>query len=101
MLELGNKTGNATIMDLGIVDGIAHWNLTPDELIAYTLKWNQGTLDNNGALAIDTGEFTGRSPKDKFTVKDDVTSKAVWWNNFNIPFSTEKFDQRHFFYREI
>jgi phosphoenolpyruvate carboxykinase (ATP) len=93
MLELGNKSGNATVMDLGIADGIAHWNLSPDDLIQTTLRWNQGQLDQHGALAIDTGEFTGRSPKDKFTVKDDVTSKTVWWNNFNIPFHPEKFDQ--------
>jgi phosphoenolpyruvate carboxykinase (ATP) len=93
MLELGNKSGNATVMDLGIADGTAHWNLPPDELISHTVKRGQGELDSQGALAIDTGEFTGRSPKDKFTVKDEVTAKSVWWNNFNIPFSPEKFDQ--------
>jgi phosphoenolpyruvate carboxykinase (ATP) len=93
MLELGTKSGNATVMDLGISDGIAHWNLTPEDLINHTLKAGQGKLDQNGALAIDTGEFTGRSPKDKFTVKDEVTAKTVWWNNFNIPFTPEKFDQ--------
>ncbi len=93
MLELGMKSGNATVMDLGISDGIAHWNLSPEELTSIALKKGQGTLSQQGALAIDTGEFTGRSPKDKFTVKDEVTTKSVWWNNFNIPFSPEKFDQ--------
>jgi phosphoenolpyruvate carboxykinase (ATP) len=93
MLELGLKPGNATLMDLGIADGVAHWNLSAEELIAHTLKRQQGSLDSHGALAIDTGEFTGRSPKDKFTVKDEITAKSVWWNNFNIPFSPEKFDQ--------
>jgi phosphoenolpyruvate carboxykinase (ATP) len=93
MLELGLKSGNATVMDMGIADGIAHWNLSPDELISITVRNGQGQLTDQGALAIDTGEFTGRSPKDKFTVKDEVTAKSVWWNNFNIPFSAEKFDQ--------
>jgi phosphoenolpyruvate carboxykinase (ATP) len=93
MLELGMKSGNATVMDLGISDGIAHWNLSPEELTSIALKNGQGKLSQQGALAIDTGEFTGRSPKDKFTVKDEVTAKTVWWNNFNIPFSPEKFDQ--------
>lgn len=93
MLELGTKSGDATVMDLGISDGIAHWNLTPAELISTTLKKGQGQLCQQGALAINTGEFTGRSPKDKFTVKDEVTSRSVWWNNFNIPFPAEKFDQ--------
>lgn len=93
MLELGMKSGNATVMDLGIGDGIAHWNLSPDELISITVRKGQGKLTSTGALAIDTGEFTGRSPKDKFTVRDEVTAKSVWWNNFNIPFTPEKFDQ--------
>src|SRR4051812_1111946 len=93
MLELGTKSGNATVMDLGIADGTAHWNLSPDELISHTVKRGEGQLDHQGALAIDTGEFTGRSPKDKFTLKDEVTAKSVWWNNFNIPFPAEKFDQ--------
>jgi phosphoenolpyruvate carboxykinase (ATP) len=93
MLELGTRSGQDTVMDLGISDGIAHWNLTPKELVAMTLKQNQGQLTDAGALAINTGEFTGRSPKDKFTVKDEVTAKSVWWNNFNIPFSHDKFDQ--------
>lgn len=93
MLELGMKSGNTTLMDLGIADGIAHWNLSPEQLISCTLKAGQGRLTDTGALAVDTGEFTGRSPRDKFTVKDQVTANAVWWNNFNIPFAPEKFDQ--------
>ena len=40
------------------------------------------------ALAIDTGEFTGRSPKDKFTVKDAKTEGTVWWGDVNIPMTT-------------
>ena len=93
MLELGMKPGNATVKDLGISDGIAHWNLSPDELISITLKQEQAKLTNSGAIAINTGEFTGRSPKDKFTVKDNITENTVWWNNFNIPFDPQKFDQ--------
>jgi phosphoenolpyruvate carboxykinase (ATP) len=52
----------------------------------------QGMLTDTGALAIETGEFTGRSPKDKFIVCDETTENAVWWGDVNIKFSTEKFD---------
>ena len=38
-----------------------------------------GIFSNTGALAIDTGEFTGRSPKDRFIVKDSITEESVWW----------------------
>src|SRR5689334_11011859 len=93
MLELGIKPNNASVQDLGISDGKAHWNLPPDQLIQHAIKAGQANLTSSGAIAIDTGEFTGRSPKDKFTVKDSVTENSVWWNNFNIPFDPQKFDQ--------
>ncbi|MCE1644957.1 phosphoenolpyruvate carboxykinase (ATP), partial [Enterobacter hormaechei] len=38
-----------------------------------------GTLTNLGAVAVDTGIFTGRSPKDKYIVRDDITRDTVWW----------------------
>ncbi|WP_442801436.1 phosphoenolpyruvate carboxykinase (ATP) [Serratia rubidaea] len=41
----------------------------------------RGTLTNLGAVAVDTGEFTGRSPKDKYIVRDDVTRDTVWWSD--------------------
>ncbi|MEB7584640.1 phosphoenolpyruvate carboxykinase (ATP) [Serratia rubidaea] len=41
----------------------------------------RGTLTNLGAVAVDTGEFTGRSPKDKYIVRDDVTCDTVWWSD--------------------
>lgn len=75
------------------MDGVVHWNLPPAELAKIAVSKGQAELTDTGAIAIDTGEFTGRSPKDKFTVKDDLTKDAVWWNNFNIPFDGEKFDK--------
>ena len=51
-----------------------------------------GKLSNTGALSIDTGEFTGRSPKDRFIVKDSITEETIWWGDINIPFDSNKFD---------
>ena len=70
----------------------AYINLTPDELIDHALKNNEGRLTSDGALAADTGEFTGRSPKDKFVVEDDITRDTVWWGSINQPIAPEKFD---------
>ncbi|MBU3891186.1 phosphoenolpyruvate carboxykinase (ATP) [Serratia rubidaea] len=59
----------------------------------------RGTLTNLGAVAVDTGEFTGRSPKDKYIVRDDVTRDTVWWSdsgtgkNDNQPMSPEVWQQ--------
>ena len=52
-------------------------------------------LTPEGALSISTGDFTGRSPKDRFIVEDDCTRSEVDWGNINQPMSTEHFDLLH------
>lgn len=68
-----------------------HYQLQPDELSEQTLLRGQGEVNDTGALCIRTGEFTGRSPQDKFIVKDALTEDSVHWNNFNIAIAPEKF----------
>jgi phosphoenolpyruvate carboxykinase (ATP) len=68
-----------------------HYQLTPDELVNDTLRLQEGILNDTGALVIRTGEFTGRSPRDKFTVKDELTANTVHWNDFNIPIDEKYF----------
>lgn len=70
-----------------------HYQLFPDQLLEQTIQLGQGVLSNSGALVINTGEFTGRSPKDKFIVRDNITDKAVNWNEFNIPIEEKYFDR--------
>jgi len=67
-------------------------NLTTDELIEKAIETGEGQLTSLGALAADTGEFTGRSPKDKFVVKDDNTENSVWWGSVNQPIDGSYFD---------
>lgn len=64
----------------------------PDVLVEECLKRKEGVLNDTGALVIKTGKFTGRSPKDKFTVKDKVTADIVDWNDFNQAFEAKHFD---------
>ncbi|MGL5890978.1 MAG: phosphoenolpyruvate carboxykinase (ATP), partial [Bacteroidia bacterium] len=93
MNEFGFKAKNASIANIGLGNvGAAYWNLTPAELVEDTLMREEGVLTDNGALAIDTGEFTGRSPKDKFIVFDDLTKDSIWWGDVNIKFDAAKFD---------
>ncbi|WP_400192292.1 phosphoenolpyruvate carboxykinase (ATP) [Hymenobacter sp. B81] len=70
-------------------------NLTPAELVEEALQNGEGTLTDTGALMADTGKFTGRSPKDRFVVRDANTEDSVWWGDINIPFDADKFDQLH------
>ena len=72
MEATGLKPANS-LLDLGITGGKAHWNLSPEELASQAVRLGQATLTDSGALAVDTGEFKGRSPKDKFTVKDALS----------------------------
>lgn len=67
-------------------------NLTTDELVNKALERNEGRITSQGALAADTGEFTGRSPKDKFLVNDALTADSAWWGAVNQPFEESKFD---------
>jgi phosphoenolpyruvate carboxykinase (ATP) len=94
MNEFGLKAKDATVASLGIRNiEDAYWNLTPAELVEETIIRGEGVLTNTGALAVDTGKFTGRSPKDKFIVCDETTEKTIWWGDINIKFTPEKFDK--------
>ncbi|MCZ8133925.1 MAG: phosphoenolpyruvate carboxykinase (ATP), partial [Algoriphagus sp.] len=68
------------------------FNLPPAMLIEHALARKEGFLTSTGALMADTGKFTGRSPKDRYIVKDDLTGTSIWWGEINIPLSEEQFD---------
>ena len=91
--EFGLRASNASVATLGLGNvAAAYWNMTPAELVEEAIVRGEGRLVDSGALAADTGEFTGRSPKDRFIVKDAITENAVWWGDVNIPFDSQKFD---------
>lgn len=67
-------------------------NLSITELVETALARGEGELAANKALVVKTGARTGRSPKDRFIVKDQLTEDQVDWNTINQPISMEKFD---------
>ena len=94
MNEYGLKNPKVSVSDFGLKNvAAAHWNLTVPELIEEVIIQGEGQLTDTGALAVDTGEFTGRSPKDKFVVCDAETEESVWWSDVNIKFDSAKFDK--------
>lgn len=88
------KTSNSPATSLPVAKELL-LNLSPAELIEHAIRNGEGSLTNTGALACDTGTFTGRSPKDRFIVFDDKTANTVWWGEVNIPFDEDKFDALH------
>lgn len=70
----------------------ALYQLNGAQLVEEALTNGEGTLADSGAFAVDTGNFTGRSPKDRFIVCDDITRDTVWWGDINIKFEEDNFD---------
>ncbi|WP_020530838.1 phosphoenolpyruvate carboxykinase (ATP) [Flexithrix dorotheae] len=77
---------------IGIEYPSVFYNLEPTLLIEKTLKQKMGKITETGALMCDTGKFTGRAPKDRYIVKDELTMDSVWWGDINQPFSILQFD---------
>ncbi|MBQ9941112.1 MAG: phosphoenolpyruvate carboxykinase (ATP) [Clostridia bacterium] len=81
------------IEKLGIINPKAVYrNLSPAALIEKALERKEGTLSNTGALVVNTGKYTGRSPDDKFIVDSPKITKDIAWGKINVPISQEKFD---------
>ena len=93
MVNHTQSTKTISLEKYGIKNANVQYQLSPKQLQEITIKKGQGVQSSSGALAVNTGEFTGRSPMDRFIVKDDITKDRVWWGNINIPFDSGKFDK--------
>jgi len=81
------------IEELGLKPSIIHRNLSSKALIKMAVARNEGVLTKTGALSVTTGQYTGRSPEDRFIVDDKLTHKTVDWGKINKPFPADKFNQ--------
>lgn len=77
---------------LAAASSTIYLNQDANTLVQQTLDRGQGKLSDTGALCIQTGKFTGRSPKDRFIVRDKFTENTVDWGEINIPIAPEIFD---------
>jgi len=79
------STDNLNLENVGITEAEEiFYNLSYDELFQHETSeslegWEKGFVTEFGALSVDTGKFTGRSPKDKYIVEEDVSKDNVWW----------------------
>ncbi len=89
------KPANASLEKYKIANAEAYWNLKSEDLEKISIDENMATRSSLGAISVNTGEFTGRSPKDRFIVEDELTKDSVWWGGINIPFDAGKFDALH------
>ena len=92
MGNFGLFTKTISLEKMGIKNANVKYQLSPDELHDITIEKGQGVESSTGALAVNTGEFTGRSPQDRFIVRDSITEDKVWWGNVNLAFDSDKFE---------
>ncbi|HUS14693.1 MAG TPA: phosphoenolpyruvate carboxykinase, partial [Chloroflexia bacterium] len=85
-----------TLEDQGITNVRSiGWNLPAAALYEEAVRRAEGVIARTGPLVVRTGQYTGRSPKDKFVVREASSEDKVWWGPVNQPFEEEKFDALH------
>jgi len=92
MIESGLKSAVSGLDTISLnTTGKVFWNLPAAELVEHSLAKGEGKLTSSGAIACDTGKFTGRAPDDKYIVRDSITENNVWWKEHNHPTTPEVF----------
>jgi len=98
--QAGHARGPIGLEALGIKNvNNVYWNLTTPALYEQIIRRREGVVGHLGPIMVRTGAFTGRSPNDKFIVKEPSTDKFVSWGKVNRPFEEEKFER--LFYRVL
>ena len=77
----------------GLLKSNAYYQTPVNKLQEIIVNQKQGFIVDSGALSIYTGKFTGRSPKDRYIVKDKITKDKVWWGEINIPITESYFEK--------
>ncbi len=72
--------------------GMVYWNLSTGALYEEVVRRREGTIAHLGPLVVRTGHHTGRSPKDRFIVKEPTSESKIWWGKTNRPFDVDRFD---------
>ena len=93
MVDHTPSTKTISLESYGIKNAKINYQLSSDQLHAKAIELEQGVESSSGAIAVNTGKFTGRSPLDRFIVKDEITKEKVWWGDINIAFDSDKFQK--------
>jgi phosphoenolpyruvate carboxykinase (ATP) len=87
------KAGRLTLEEQGWRGlGPQHWNESQAVLAEHALSRGEGELSDQGALVFKTGKYTGRSPKDKFIVREPSSESEIDWGEVNFPFDPDRFE---------
>lgn len=93
MQNFGSFVGKYGIENHGIRNaGTVYWNLSTPMLYEQVVRRREGVIAHLGPLVVHTGDHTGRSPNDKFIVREPTSENDIWWGKVNREISQERFD---------
>ncbi len=91
-MQVMSHGSSKTLDQLGLTNlGNVYWNATTPQLYEEIVKRHEGYISHLGPIVVRTGYHTGRSPNDRFIVKDSISADKVWWGDVNRSFDPEKF----------
>ena len=94
--DSGPNAGSAPVMRQSrTTASLDHRDLAPGVLIERAIRRGEGRLADSGALVVETGTHTGRSPEDKFVVRHGELADEIWWGSVNQPMSPDAFARFH------
>jgi len=82
-----------SLKTFGFVNNCVYHNLTMPELVAHAVEREEGRFSSTGAFVVETGQYTGRSPKDRFIVDYPEIRNRIGWGDINKPISVEAFQR--------
>lgn len=89
-----SQSGSYGLEHLGIHNvGTVYRNLSVPQLVEQAIARQEGRLASNGALVVETGKYTGRSPQDRFIVDEATSRDAIDWNRHNVAIAEDLFDR--------
>ena len=80
------------LRQMGINPSAIYCNLSQEEWREHELKSEEGRLSENGTVIVNTGIYTGRSPNDRFIVKNKESEHLIDWGDINLPLSEDSFN---------
>lgn len=95
MVELVGRELGQAFGDAGLRLEKAHWNLSVAQLVEHIIRKQEAPIGRSGTILAETGRFTGRSPRDKFIVREPSSDDKIWWGSVNRDISSESFDSLH------
>ena len=93
MSENISEAFSSQIEKFGIKPSKIHRNYSAEKLVEMAVQKNEGVVISTGSLSVKTGNYTGRSPDDRFIIYDELTHNTVDWGKINKQFPSEKFEK--------